>query len=128
MGKLLPGGWRELRERNHALAVNARRLLCERLEVEPPCPKSMLGSMATIPLPARLQGSGPATISKPDGVHSVVGKIASEQVRLHEKFGIEVPFSRIGDPKLRYLRVSAQLYNCLAEYEYLASALRTFWR
>jgi isopenicillin-N epimerase len=112
MGKLLPGGWRELRQRNHALAVAARRLLCQRLQLEPPCPESMLGAMATLPLPDRLQG-------KPK-----VGKIDAEQLRLYDEFGIEVPFMRAGRPGQRWFRISAQLYNSLAEYEYLAQSLQ----
>jgi isopenicillin-N epimerase len=56
MGSLLPGSWRELRARNHALVVAARRTICQRLDVEPPCPESLLGAIATIPLPPRFQG------------------------------------------------------------------------
>jgi isopenicillin-N epimerase len=111
MGKLLPGGWRELRERNHALAVQAQRFLSARMEVEPPCPESMLGSMATLPLPQRFQGVPPN------------GKIDVEQLRLYDEFGIEVPFNRVGEPPIRCLRVSAQIYNSVGDYEYLASAL-----
>jgi len=33
LGGLLPGGGQELMKRNHALAVAARRLLCEALEI-----------------------------------------------------------------------------------------------
>jgi isopenicillin-N epimerase len=106
-----PGGWAELRARNHALAVQGRRLLCERLQVEPPCPESMLGAIATIPLPARFQSS-PRT-----------GKIDREQLRLYDEFGIEVPFSRIGPKAARCFRISAQIYNTVADYEYLAEAL-----
>jgi isopenicillin-N epimerase len=87
MGKLLPGGWRELWQRNHDLAVKARRILCKRLQVEPPCPEEMLGSMATLPLPERLQRV-PAS-----------GKIDAEQLRLYDEFGIEVPFHRFGSPE-----------------------------
>jgi isopenicillin-N epimerase len=112
MGRLLPGGWRELRERNHALAVSARHFLCERLEVEPPCPENMLGAMATIPLPEEFQRAPRS------------GKIDAEQLRLYDEFGIEVPFNRAGQPEARYFRVSAQIYNSLADYEYLASALK----
>jgi isopenicillin-N epimerase len=112
LGRLLPGGWRELRERNHELAVQARRLLCDRLEVEPPGPEYMLGAMATIPLPERFQGVPQS------------GKIDAEQLRLYDKFGIEVPFFRIGNPERRYVRISAQIYNSLAEYERLAEALQ----
>lgn len=110
MGRLLPGGWPELRAYNHALVVKARRILCERLEVEPPCPENLLGSLATIPLPARFGGSRQS------------GKIDAEQLRLHDEFGIEVPFTRVGGQ--RCFRVSAQLYNTPAEYKYLADALK----
>ncbi len=111
MGGLLPGGWNTVRTRNHALAVEARRLLCRRLEVAPPCPESMLGSLATLPLPKGLQGRPPS------------GKIDAEQLRLYDAFRIEVPFSRIGQPATRYFRISAQLYNSLSDYDRLAGAL-----
>lgn len=111
MAKLLPGGWREIRQRNHELAVKARRILCERLGTEPMCPESMLGSMATVRLPARFQG------------RQLNGRFEEEQVKLYRDFGIEVPFLRIGTPTERYIRVSAQLYNSVEEYEYLAEAL-----
>ena len=111
MGQLLPGGWRELREKNHQLAVRARKLLCDRLEVTPPCPEELLGSMATIPLPQRFQN------------RKASGKIDCEQLALYDRFGIEVPLSRFGTPQQRWLRVSAQIYNSPADYEYLAKAL-----
>lgn len=110
MGKAMPGGWNAIREANHALVVSARKLLCDRLQVEAPCPETMLGAMATIPLPERFQ-------QKPK-----TAKIDAEQCRLYDRFGIEVPFFRIGRPERRWFRVSAQIYNSLAEYEYLASA------
>jgi isopenicillin-N epimerase len=113
MGELLPGGWRELRERNHQLVIQARKLLCERLEVVPPCPDHLLGSMATIPLPARFQR------------RKASGKIYREQLALYDRFGIEVPLSRFGAPSQRWLRVSAQIYNSPADYEFLAAALAT---
>jgi isopenicillin-N epimerase len=110
MGKLLPGGWNELRKRNHALAVGARRLLCDQLEVKAPCPESMLGAMATLPLPRHFQGAP----RRP-------ARIDAEQLRLYDEFRIEVPFNRVGD--MRYFRISAQVYNSLADYERLAGAL-----
>lgn len=111
MGQLLPGGWHELRERNHQLVVEARKFLCERFEVEPPCPEELLGSMATIPLPPRFQN------------RKASGKIDREQLALYDRFGIEVPLSRFGTPTQRWLRVSAQIYNSPADYEYLKFAL-----
>ena len=109
MEKLFPGGWPAIREANHELAVNARRLLCKRLEIEPPCPEHMLGAMATLPLPERFQG------------RPRKGKCEAEQLRLYDEFGIEVPFIRVY--QRRYFRISAQLYNSLSEYECLAQAL-----
>lgn len=111
MGSLLPGGWREVYRRNHALAVMARKVLCQRWGVEAPCPENLLGSMATIRLPERFQDI-PAS-----------RKIDAEQMQLYDRFGVEVPFFRCGKPERRWLRVSAQLYNSIAEYEYLADAL-----
>lgn len=112
MGKLLPGGWNELRKRNHEMAVKARRLLCHRLGTEPLCPEAMLGSMATVRLPEKFQG------------RLLKGRFEEEQVKLYREFGIEVPFLRIGTPTVRYMRVSSQLYNTVGEYEYLAEALK----
>ena len=111
LGQLLPGGWRELRERNHRLAVQGGRVLGEALGVQAPCPENMLGAMVTLPLPERLQGV-PRT-----------GRIDAEQLRLYDEFRIEVPFFRIGRPERRYFRISAHIHNSLAEYEYLAQAL-----
>ncbi len=111
VSKLLSGGWPAARRTNRRLVIDARRLLCVRLGVEPPCPESMLGSMATIPLADPFQ-----RIPKN-------AKIDAEQLRLYDKFSVEVPFVRIGKPERRYFRISAQLYNTLADYEYLADAL-----
>ena len=53
------------------------------------------------------------------------GKIDREQLRLYDEFGIEVPLMRFGQPERRWLRVSAQIYNSMADYEYLGAALET---
>jgi len=116
MGNLLPEGWPALRGHNHRLVVSARKRICERLDVPMPCPQTMLGSMATIPLPGYFQGK-PRT-----------GKIDSEQHRLYDEFRIEVPFVRLGRPEHRYFRISAQIYNTLADYDYLAGAIKLVGR
>ena len=103
LGSLLPGGWPELMQRNHHLTIAARRILCQALAIEPPCPDSLLGSMAVVPLPA-----GPAL---------------PLQDALLERYGIEVPVIPFPHPPDRLLRISAQLYNTSSQYEWLAQAL-----
>lgn len=106
---MMPGGWPAVRKHNRNLALTARRMLCRRLEVAPPCPESMIGSMATIPLPGRFQ-----TVS-----HK--GPCAPEHIRLFEDFGIEIPIINTGG--LRCFRISAHLHNSPADYEVLAAAI-----
>jgi isopenicillin-N epimerase len=64
LGALLPGGMAELMRRNRALALSARGILLEALELEPPCPDSMLGAMASLPLPAFAPGAPGASLSR----------------------------------------------------------------
>jgi isopenicillin-N epimerase len=115
MSERVPGGWLELRRRNHALALEARALLCAELKVAPPAPGRMLGSMATIPLPRSLQTA--------PRMRRGFEKIEPEQLRLYDEFCIEVPLLRLHGR--RWLRISAQLYNTPRDYVRLAHALRT---
>ena len=103
MGSLLPGGWPSIVHRNRELALRARDLLCETLQIEPPAPDSMLGSMAAVPLP--------------DGPSDPL------QDQLLFEHHIEVPVIPWPAPPKRILRVSAQMYNVFEDYETLASAL-----
>jgi isopenicillin-N epimerase len=112
VGALLPGGWAEIRETNRERALAGRRLLCERLGVEPPCPESMVGSIASIVLPGRgIENPDPTVFGDP------------LQAGLLQRHGIEVPVFPWGEPPQRLLRISAQLYNEPEEYERLADAL-----
>ncbi|QYO64727.1 hypothetical protein [Leptolyngbya sp. 7M] len=104
LGAMLPGGWPALISRNRAMTLSVRQLLCQQLQVALPCPDALIGSMATIPLPA-----GPATA-------------ASWQTALFERFRIEIPV--IPWQNKRLIRISVQLYNSLANYESLAEALK----
>lgn len=112
LGSLLPGGWRELMERNHALAVAGRRRLLQALNVPPPAPEFMLGSLAAVPLPdAEVQ------IAR-DGVwwHPL-------QKQLLQKHRIEVPIMIFPAPPRQLVRIAAQLYNSEEQYARLAQAL-----
>ncbi|RJO66099.1 MAG: aminotransferase class V-fold PLP-dependent enzyme [Myxococcales bacterium] len=114
MGSLLPGGWPELMETNRALALAARRLLADRLGVALPCPDSMIGTLAALPLP---DGDNAPDAGWPgdDPLH----------IALYDRHRIEVPIMRWPAPPKRLVRISAQLYNSLAQYEALAEALTT---
>lgn len=112
LGALLPGGWPALREHNRELARTARALLCDRLDLAPPAPESMLGSLATLILP----GAPPPTTSSPF-------EVAPLQRALFERHGIEVPVWRFGAPPLALIRLSAQAYNDVDDYRALGEAL-----
>ncbi len=112
MENLLPGGWTELRERNRTLALEARSILCEALEIEEPAPASMVGSLAAVPLPdGKPGGAVPALYGDP------------LQDRLYFDHRIEVPVIAWPAPPRRLLRISAQIYNSREDYVRLAEAL-----
>jgi isopenicillin-N epimerase len=112
IGSLLPDGWAQLRERNQKLAIEARDLLCETLEVDPPAPDAMLGSLATLPLPDR-------------GEPAELGAFETDplQAELRREHGFEVPIIDWPQGPSRLLRVSCQLYNHREQYERLAGVL-----
>jgi len=98
---LLPGGWPTVMARNRSLALQMRAALCQQLQVELPCPDSLIGSMAVIPY----RGSGAELLQA-------------------DLFGrqIEVPVIPWQDQWL--IRISAHLHNQLADYVRLAESLR----
>jgi len=112
---LLPGGWSGLRAHNRDLALRARALLCDALGIEAPAPDEMIGSLAAVPLPSAPE----------DGRARSAFDVDPLQVRLWDEHRIEVPVSSWGSPPSRTLRVSAQAYNRIEEYELLAGVLRT---
>lgn len=115
MASLLPGGWDALYDANRSLALEARALLCEALGVAEPAPASMIGSMATVPLPS--------SRFRPTSSREPVFEDALQE-RLWEQHRIEVPVMPWGTPRGLLLRVSAQsAYNDVAQYRRLAEAL-----
>jgi isopenicillin-N epimerase len=91
---------------NHALALEARRIIADRLDLELPCPDDMVGSMAALPLPDAGEGDA-------ESLH----------LKLQEKWRIEVPVLAWPAAPKRLVRVSAQIYNHRTQYERLADAL-----
>lgn len=97
-------------QHNRWLVLQARDLLTDALNIPCPAPDEMLGAMAAVPL-------SPAT-----GPASVFG-LSVLQERLWELHNIEVPINLWPDWPNRVLRISAQIYNRLEQYEELAGAL-----
>lgn len=110
---LLAGGWPALMERNHRLALSARDLICNTLGIDPPCPDSMIGAMAAIPLPDSEKVKTKGIIA-----------IDALQAELLERFHIEIPVNHWPRTPKRVMRLSAQLYNHEAQYHRLAGALK----
>ena len=106
------GGWPEVMRRNRELALLARDVLCDALQIDKPAPDEMLGAMAAVPLPDGRLATAPSLYGDP-----------LQDALLYEH-GIEVPVVPWPQPPKRILRVSAQLYNEVADYEKLAAALR----
>jgi len=108
-GALEPDGWPGLMEKNRALSLHARDILCERLNVAAPAPDVMVGSMAAIPLP---DGKG----DDPGGLLSPLNYELLEA-------GFETMVMNWPDWPGQLLRVSAHHYNHIDEYSALAEEL-----
>ncbi|MBI5801503.1 MAG: aminotransferase class V-fold PLP-dependent enzyme [Verrucomicrobia bacterium] len=114
VGSMRPGGWKEVMRHNRDLALTARRVLCKALNVPLPCPDELIGSLAAVPIPD-------AKSAKPSKNPLYLDPLQDE---LLAKFSIEVPVIPWPAPPNRLLRISAQLYNSLPQYEKLAGALK----
>jgi len=113
MGSLLPGGWPEVMRRNRELALAARRILCAALRIELPSPDELIGALASLSLP---DATGARPLAPPLELDPL-------QDRLLAEHAIEAPVIAWPQWPQRVLRVSAQLYNALPQYELLAEKL-----
>ena len=109
LGSLIGGGWPAVRARNRGLALEARRLVADALDVALPCPDAMVESLVALPLP--------------DGSPPPPGALDPLQERLFTEDRIEVPVFPWPAPPRRLVRFSVQLYNGRTDYERLARAL-----
>ena len=117
VGGLQPGGWSAVMAANHELVIEGRERIARAIGVTPRIPASMHGSMAIIPLPI------PAS---DDAARAL-------KVALKDEDGIEVPITPFPVPAARdhpgappaavVVRISAQRYNEIEDYERLADAL-----
>lgn len=103
-------GWERVMEHNHAMAVWANHMLCQRwgvISISPPVGR-MLGSMATVPLPAPLD-------------HLPAQEVPPLQQRLYSEFRVEVPIVHWGGRN--FVRPCCQVYNSPADYQRLGDVI-----
>ncbi|MFT5050731.1 MAG: isopenicillin-N epimerase [Chlamydiales bacterium] len=112
MGSLMDGGWPALREHNHRMLLAGAAKVQSALGVSPAAPDTMLGSLASIPLPE----GGEAGPSSAFDVNPL-------QRRLFDEHAIEVPVMWSEAAGRNLIRISAQAYNDPSEYEKLAQVL-----
>jgi isopenicillin-N epimerase len=123
MAGLEPGGWPAVMAANRELALRGLESLRAVPGVVPVGPRSMIGSMAAVLLPAG--GGLPAPGFSPLDDDPL-------QMALREQYRIEVPIGPWplawkplpdGEERRRLLRISAQRYNHPQQYDRLAAAL-----
>lgn len=109
-----PDGWNGVMARNRELAMSGWKVLSETLGIEPAYPEEMVGSMASVPLPA-FSGDRPEGMLSPLGTQLLQG-------------GFETVVMFWPDWPAQLLRVSAHLYNTFEEFEVLGRALKGLLR
>jgi isopenicillin-N epimerase len=98
-------GWETMRGHNNALAASGARAVAAALDTDLPVADELSGSMRIIDLGRTLE---------PDAARSL-------EQRLYDEHRIEVPITAIDGH--RWIRISAQLYNRMSDYELLADVL-----
>jgi isopenicillin-N epimerase len=112
MGTLYPGGWDELMTHNHQLAVDVRKMICDRLGIPLPSPDYMLASMAAFPVK-----------DTDNPVAACFNAVDELQEKLYKNHNIEVPVNYWPSPPKRMIRISCQAYNSMKQYEVMMDAL-----
>jgi len=109
MGAQLQGGWDALHQRNHDLVREGAAIVRDALGASDTIPESMIGTMVGVPVP------GPR----------VPGSVYDDALwdALYTKHHIQVPVWQIPGVHDRVMRLSAQLYNTIEDFEKLAKAL-----
>ena len=118
---LYPGGLTELYRCNHEKTISARNLLCDALQIAPPCADNMIGSLASIPLTlSQLDRHSTANLS--------ANLSATEQLQhtLVNEHRFELPVYQLASPDQCCLRISMQAYNDLSQVDRLAKVMARF--
>lgn len=119
MGSQLPSskeqsGWDALYKRNHDLVVEGANLIFDAIGIKQQIPESMIGTMVGIPIPP------------PQSGEVTNGEIYDDALwdALYTKHNIQVPVWALPGIHPRVMRVSAQLYNTIEDFEKLARAMK----
>jgi isopenicillin-N epimerase len=109
------GGWPAVMATNHQLALAGRDRIASALGIPPPAPDSMLGAMAALPVPGL----------RDDAAAVELGRRLEDEDRIQVPIGgWPVAAARLGiEPERVLVRLSAQRYNEVADYDRLAEAL-----
>lgn len=110
MGTMSKDGWPGVMAANRRLALDAADVLAPALGIERPCPDSMIGALVALPVP----GADPSLVDHMSYLPSA-GRVRA--------LGFEVPIYGWPDAGSGLIRVSAQRYNTLNDYERLAGVL-----
>ncbi len=93
---------------NHNLALEGSAVVCDALGVKPPVPGDMLGFLAPVEYPGNYQGTGQESNEL--------------RYKFYKEHNTEVVFNYLNGKM--WLRVSAQVYNEMADYVKLAGILK----
>ena len=114
MGNLLPGGWIEIMDRNRKLALAARTEICLTFNLPLPSPDCMIGSLASVQLPD----------SNEDASELARNQSTKWQNELLARCKVEVPIIPWPAHPKRLVRISAQVYNFMAQYDLLTEGIK----
>ncbi len=103
-------GWNEVRDYNNTLARAAKKILLESVGSVSEIPDDMIGSMAAFTIPESLY-------NRPADTKAL-------RYNLFSRHSVEVPVMEVSGRVM--IRVSAQIYNELPDYEKLADILRGY--
>jgi isopenicillin-N epimerase len=119
MGSLLPAGWPALMNANRDLARAGRDILRDALDVDILVGDQMLGSMAAVPLrrpeSTLAPGAGAA-------IHETLFREHHIEVPIYEIPGGSAAPGSAPEP-ITFVRISAQRYNSVEQYQRLATVL-----
>ncbi|MCP4885681.1 MAG: aminotransferase class V-fold PLP-dependent enzyme [Planctomycetaceae bacterium] len=113
LSNLRPGGLATHMHRNHEMAVESQVILSKSLNVEPPCPAEMIGSLVSIPLEG---------LSLSSAYQLGAALYAEERIEAPVFEGI--PFNLTKQDSPPCVRVSLQCYNSLDQVQRLGEVLR----